>query len=280
MTHEDAFLQDILEHGEDDTARRVYADWLLDHDDPVQAARGEFIHLQCDLARLATGTPRPEPLVRRERQLLEMHGREWGSFFQRLGCHCWEYHRGFVEGVGMPAPAFLSQAATLFRATPLRMVKLYGAGGVMAALASCPYLTRVRALDLEKNDLGDEEVETLVSSPSLTSLTMLLLWCNRVGDAAVAALAHAELPQLNRLDLSGNSVGDEGITVLARSPLLGRLRLLDLTNNRVGDPGALALAASPHAAGLGWLDLSKNPIGPAGQSALRERYAGRVQVWG
>ena len=33
-----------------------------------------------------------------ERALLAEHHREWGSAFQRLGCRCWEYRRGFVEG--------------------------------------------------------------------------------------------------------------------------------------------------------------------------------------
>src|SRR4051812_3791491 len=51
MTHEEAFLQDIVENRDDDTPRRIFADWLLDQDDPVSLARGEFIHLQCDLAR-------------------------------------------------------------------------------------------------------------------------------------------------------------------------------------------------------------------------------------
>src|SRR5262245_11771844 len=101
MTHEDAFLQDIVENREDDTPRRIFADWLLDHPDPVCMARGEFIHLQCDLARLPAGATRPEAQVLRERRLIEAHGREWGSPFQRLGCVCWEYRRGFVEGIGL-----------------------------------------------------------------------------------------------------------------------------------------------------------------------------------
>src|SRR5258708_2040694 len=123
MTHEEAFLQDILENREDDTPRRVFADWLLDLPDAVSAARGEFIHVQCDLARVPAGTPRPERLVRRERVLLETHAREWGSLFQRLGCTCWEYRRGFVEGVGLAASSLLTQAATLFRAAPVRELK-------------------------------------------------------------------------------------------------------------------------------------------------------------
>jgi uncharacterized protein (TIGR02996 family) len=280
MTHEDAFLQDILENREDDTPRRVFADWLLDHADPVQAARGELIHVQCDLARLPPGAPRPEHLLRRERQLLEAHGREWGTLFQRLGCYCWEYQRGFVEGVGMPASAFLAQAAALFRAAPVRELKLYGTAGLAGQLAGCPWLGRARTLDLEKNDLGDDDVEALAGSPHLGGLATLLLWCNQVGDAGAAALAAADLPRLARLDLSNNAVGDGGAAALAASPLLGRLALLDLTGNRVGDPGAQALAGSRHAGGLGWLDVSKNPVGLVGQNALRERFGGRVQVWG
>src|SRR5262249_49909568 len=119
MTHEDAFLLDIVENREDDTPRRIYADWLLDQPDPVQAARGEFIHVQCDLALRASAAAQA-----RERPLLEAHGREWSSLFRRLGCRCWEYRRGFVEGVGMPAASFLAQAALLVRSTPLRELKL------------------------------------------------------------------------------------------------------------------------------------------------------------
>src|SRR5258708_18258420 len=59
MTHEEAFLADILADRADDMARRIYADWLMDSYDPVAQARGEFIHLHCDLARLTPGDPRP-----------------------------------------------------------------------------------------------------------------------------------------------------------------------------------------------------------------------------
>src|SRR6478672_12482388 len=129
MTQEDAFLREILENPADDAPRRVYADWLMDQGGVVNAARGEFIQIQCDLARLPPG-PRPAPLVRRERELLETHGREWGSLFGRLGCTCWEYRRGFVEGVGVAAQALLSQAAALFRAAPIDELKLYGSAGL------------------------------------------------------------------------------------------------------------------------------------------------------
>jgi uncharacterized protein (TIGR02996 family) len=281
MTHEDVFLLDILENRDDDTPRRIYADWLLDHDDPVLAARGEFIHIQCDLARPGGGEPdRLAALVKRERQLLELHAREWGSPLARLGCHCWEYRRGFVEGVGIPASAFLAQAASLFRCAPVRDLKLYQARTVMIGLGACPYLARVRTLDLEKNELGDTDLAPLAASSHLNELATLLLWSNFVSDAGVRALIRGQLPRLSRLDLSGNSIGDAGAQALASAPLLAQMAMLDLTANRIGDAGAQALASSPHAGSLSWLELAKNPISRAGLNLLQERFANRVHVWG
>jgi uncharacterized protein (TIGR02996 family) len=49
VTHDDAFLQAILESPDDDTPRLIYADWLDEHGEPDRA---EFIHMQGLLARL------------------------------------------------------------------------------------------------------------------------------------------------------------------------------------------------------------------------------------
>ncbi|MBY0228017.1 MAG: TIGR02996 domain-containing protein [Gemmataceae bacterium] len=279
MTHEEAFLADILADRADETARRIYADWLMDSYDPVAQARGEFIHLQCDLARCAPGDPRPAAPAKRERELLLAHGREWGAPFQRLGCVCWEYRRGFVEGVGLPASALLAQGAALFRAAPIDEIKLYHAGGMLGEVASSQHLARLRVLDLEKNELGDGDLDSLAWSPHLGELRTLLLWSNHVGDAGLRSLLGG-LPRLERLDLSGNAVGDGGAESLARSPVYGRLRLLDLSANQIGDAGAMALASSEHAGSVGWIDLAKNPIGTSGQAALREKLAGRVHLAG
>lgn len=280
MTHEDVFLQDILDNHSSDLSRRIYADWLLDQNDPVLAARGELIHVQLDLALCPTGSPRPDALLRRERALLEQHGREWGSLYKRIGCNCWEYQRGFVEGVGVPAAAFLAHAAALFRVSPIQELKLYSAGGTLAEVAECPYLARVRILDLEKNELGDGDLEDLASSPHLGAMTTLLLWCNRIGDAGVQALIAAPWANLQRLDMSQNVVGDNGAIALAHSPMLRHLRRLDLAGNHVGDSGAEALARSPFAENLEILELRNNPIGTAGLMTLRERFAHRAHVPG
>lgn len=68
------------------------------------------------------------------------------------------------------------------------------------------------------------------------------------------------------LDVSGTSLGDRGVAVLAASPHLACIHALGLSNNGVGHLGARALAqgiVSP----VG-LDLSENPIDDAGALEL------------
>src|SRR5437763_1481005 len=73
MTPEAAFLADIAEDPEDDTPRRIFADWLSDHGDP----RGELLRVQCELARLPADVPPPLELLAREQALLMEHGADW-----------------------------------------------------------------------------------------------------------------------------------------------------------------------------------------------------------
>lgn len=54
MTHDDAFLQAILEAPDDDTPRLIYADWLDEHGDP---ARAEFIRLQYQIEETLLDNP-------------------------------------------------------------------------------------------------------------------------------------------------------------------------------------------------------------------------------
>jgi uncharacterized protein (TIGR02996 family) len=105
MTPE-AFLQAILDTPADDAPRLVYADWLTDQGDP----RGEFIHLQCLLGRLAEDDPR-RPLVQaRERELLERHQDEWLGTLRPL-LRRWTFRRGFLDEMAVTARAFVEQVA-------------------------------------------------------------------------------------------------------------------------------------------------------------------------
>src|SRR5262249_60458262 len=73
MTHEEAFLRAIRDSRDDDAPRLAYADWLEERGDP----RGEFIRVQCELARISADDPRRPALGARERGVLAEHGAAW-----------------------------------------------------------------------------------------------------------------------------------------------------------------------------------------------------------
>jgi uncharacterized protein (TIGR02996 family) len=155
VTHDDAFLADVLATPLDDAPRLIYADWLEDAGDPDRA---EFVRVQCELAQtpavLRAGTavtgrdggflgllehdlpnPRHEDLRRRQRELVRANGLAWVKGLP--GARHWSvegrgdcfdarcaFRRGFVESVTLPADAFLEHAAALFAAAPLLEVTL------------------------------------------------------------------------------------------------------------------------------------------------------------
>src|SRR5687767_12719020 len=73
MSVENAFLADILADPKDDTPRLIFADWLQERGDP----RGEFIHVQCQLAALPPGDQKWKGLHDREQELLNLHRATW-----------------------------------------------------------------------------------------------------------------------------------------------------------------------------------------------------------
>src|SRR5262245_26927447 len=123
MSLEEVFLRDVRASPDDDTPRRIYADWLLDQGDPHQAARGELIHVPAE-----GGTRPPDArvlleLMAAERALLAAHQHAWGGALAGL-VDRWEYRRGFAEAVTLTARAFLEHAAALFAQAPIREVRL------------------------------------------------------------------------------------------------------------------------------------------------------------
>jgi uncharacterized protein (TIGR02996 family) len=143
MTYHAGFLQDIIEHPEDDTPRLIYADWLEDHGDPDRAT---FIRIQCELAAppWRVGRVYDHPawlrLHARERELLEPGGLRHlpGPFWRAGGNHGWTYldaegarvgvecqfRRGFVAEVTLPCAEWMRHGPALVRAVPLERVTL------------------------------------------------------------------------------------------------------------------------------------------------------------
>ena len=127
-------------------------------------------------------------------------------------------------------------------------------------------------------------VGELATAEALGGLTGLGLCGNSLGDDGVAVLVRSPyLGRLRELDLSFNGVTDRGVQELAAADTLPSLRLLGLSHNeRISALGAEALARSPHLRRLEALDLAGNDldaaavrclVGPPGRPTLPELVA-------
>ncbi len=125
------FLADICEHPDDDTPRLIYADWL---DDQGDRDRGEFIRVQCEMARRRAGPAGPVPadslwlmndrryqaLYRRERDLLDAAAGLWSPEME--GSYLW--CRGFVHTITCTCAAWLVHGPAIVRQQPVQRVEL------------------------------------------------------------------------------------------------------------------------------------------------------------
>jgi uncharacterized protein (TIGR02996 family) len=152
VNQEEAFIEDIAEHPDDDAPRLVFADWLEDHGD---SSRAEFIRVQCRLARLDEDAPEREELERREKELLKENEIRWlgAKRFKR-----WQFRRGMLEYVVLSAQDFPRKAARLFRAYPIRHIKFHscvavGEGSLVHVVSDCPQLARISRLDVRRDEL-------------------------------------------------------------------------------------------------------------------------------
>jgi uncharacterized protein (TIGR02996 family) len=277
MSLEEVFLHDVLEHPDDDTPRLVYADWLDEHGDERGLARGELIRTQCELERLPPDDPRWADLERQASDLLKAHSKAWLAPLRKakLGIKNPQFRRGFLEEVTMKAPGFVRSAEHLFHLVPtIRSIYLPDASNEVKALADCPYLSRLTAINLHRMCVCgmcriQDELRKLFASPHVANLTSLGLSGDRINVETARHLAESPyLVRLTTLDLSNNFLGNAGVRVLAGSQHLGALTTLNLSGNDIGLPGARALAASPLLGQLTTLDLSDNKISSTAAKAL------------
>jgi uncharacterized protein (TIGR02996 family) len=228
VTDEEALLRAVIADPDDDAPRLIYADWLDEHGD---SDRAEFIRLQCAIAERAPHGDRPHDLFRRERELLAAHESEWSYPVGRLfrdsslvltgRAEVGAFRRGFIYRVVCDASVLLDCAEELFAATPLEHLRLRDARGVARELFRLPLLSRLHALDLSYNRLGDDEVYQLARCPHLKNLTFLDLAANSFEARGAHALAVSPyLDTLDVLHLGGNSQLEQA----DRTPLVRRFR--------------------------------------------------------
>lgn len=265
MTPEEPFIRAIREAPNDDASRLIYADWLEEH---RQAARAEFIRLQCQIARVPDTGPERLVLVARAENLLRAHWKEWvgplhaivGPWHDRYG-ELWlgeeyhpdglrSFHRGFVDSLALDADAFLRNVESVKCLVPLRELRLWGAGRCAERLASEPELAGLSVLsftDYYDAPLTAPDVAFLAKSPYLHGVSALYLGRNSLGDDGVEALLHAPwLVHVSILDLSDNGLSDRALRALAESANVVNLRKLFLQNNYFSSAGIDALRSSSH----------------------------------
>lgn len=276
MNPREAFLQDVIEHPDDDTPRRVYADWLEERGGPEDLARAEFIRVQFLLRDLSADDPRRLLLEGRQRGLLAAHGENWAAPLRGVaGVSGWEFRRGFVDKVTLSIEDFHSSADALFRSTPVQEVRLVcgqpkdeevAGRRAMQRLADSPHLERVTALDLEDDSLWNVSLSPLASSPRLVRLTTLRLSVHVQSGSAAGGWAEAPfLPRLTslRLRLLGNHYSTrfpQGGALLLTTPL-NRLETLELSQGGVTEAELQAVTTSSHLGRLTTLRLGGNLLG-------------------
>jgi uncharacterized protein (TIGR02996 family) len=277
MRDPDRFLRAVLADPDDTGLRLVFADWLEEHGD---AARAEFIRVECEMETVPGSEPRRKRLVERASELLKGNRARWFGPIPRL-VEFYGTARGFVEAIELSAAQFVKHAKTIFALAPVRDVFVTRHYAQLRAFTQCPELARVTRLGFCDANADEYPVYPLeargaaliAASPHLGNLRELNLTWNRIGPGGMGALARAPLLSgLRSLDVSGNGVGPRGAEELARAAHLSALTHLNLSCNALGDEGARALVESPQLGKLASLDLGGNDISPGQREALVRRF--------
>lgn len=170
-----ALVAGILANPDDDTPRLVAADWFEENGD---AARGEFIRVQVNRARLPPTDPQQPELAARELRLLKEHAARWiGAHFAFKKCR---FRRGFIEYVHLHLTHFLHHRRELLALEPVRDISLTGwmraNASLVSRVAGCEELRHIETLRFHhqgphKHPRGESAI--LLESPHLTGLKKL-----------------------------------------------------------------------------------------------------------
>eukprot|EP00964_Phaeocystis_antarctica_P156874 scaffold126798_cov51-Phaeocystis_antarctica.AAC.1 len=174
-----------------------------------------------------------------------------------------------------------------------------GPGGVQRlaeglGAGALPAVTQLKLFGMHVGDAGASALAAALGLGALPRLKHLELTRAAIGDAGLVALAPAlqRLPALERLHISHNSFGDEGLAALLAPPpppptgappppagVLTKLKTLNPNNTQISDAGCAALAAALDSGSLPALEVL-NLVGisasAAAQDAVREARAFRA----
>jgi len=305
-TPEDSLRKAVLDDPDSDEPRKVYADWLVERDDP----RGEFIHLQCDLPCLSATDELWWLKSQQAELLLQDHTPGWVRRLPKHGKAAWGiepafgvrrdwFDRGLVERATFAGLAdFERHFEAMWNTTPVRHIRLnrwadkaipvISQPQIMDRLkgiwltwdgfdAACtrvpPFFQQMPLAGIERLRLFDrmllpDGMEALLSTP-LDSLRRLEIAAYTPTHDYLPNLASwPGLAQLNRLEYAAYGAANEGVIAFSKSPHLNNLKELVLSDNHIDAIGVAALCESVLPDQLGELHLSGNPFGEDGVTAI------------
>jgi uncharacterized protein (TIGR02996 family) len=219
MSDEPALLSAIIAHPDEDTPRLAYADWLDEHDAPLQAA---FIRTQCRLASCSAADPDYPDLLERHAELVVQFGPlvkqtvpelPPGFAYDEDLANPETFRRGFLHTVR-------DRWGERYSSPSDEDIQL-----ICTGLAQLIATTTARKLEL--TELTGEQLGRVLAAPGADQITGL-----RVGPEG-----------------DDTADGDELFEVLARSPAAARLERLDAYGwASPAGPNALAAAKFPRLA--------------------------------
>jgi uncharacterized protein (TIGR02996 family) len=285
MTERD-FLAAICAAPEDDDLRLVYADWLEDQGESLQA---EYVRVAVEFSQIEDEhDPRRQLVADRERELERLHSGPWQ---QRLADYLpdhlrsrWlsnlHYSRGLPGWIASDISQFAQDADELMKIFPISTAHLdANTPEEVAQLGSLTAFSEIRWLSLHAPpELAISTMQGLTTSPHLGQLTSLQFFGLAMGDEGLIALADAadRFPRLERLELSSAGITRTGVAALARSPLMAHLKELWLRENAIGREGFRALARA-EAPLLEQLWLPDTQLGNVGNILAKARWP---SLWG
>jgi len=116
---------------------------------------------------------------------------------------------------------------------------------VVEAIARSPYVRNITNTNLSMCAVDERWLKVLADTSNFSKLTALNLCCNNIGDEGVYFLLQSQnLGSLIYLYMFDNFVKIGGALALASSEFLGRLMYLDLSSNKIDVVGLQALLQS------------------------------------
>lgn len=257
-------LAAVLARPLDDAPRLALAEALQKSGDP----RGAFIFAQCRLAGRGLPPDVRAKLKAEAAAALDEHLSEWQGVAS--GSRPIIVRRGFVDELRVTASDLATTGAAIFATEPVTRLTISSASpDTLGPLARDGAFTRVLRLTIRGN-LGDEGATVLAAALAQRTIPLHALNVGSTGIGAKGATAlAASLAGCRSLTLTGNDLGDEGLTALAKAKPLAALDTLFVTANELTDEGLIALAKSANLTNLLRLGIARNDdVTPDGLAAI------------